>query len=811
MRFRTEWRSVAGRMTLALIAARAFAAADFDHDIRPVLEKRCFSCHSAQTKNSGLALETIEGLLQGGKINGPAVIPGNSLDSPLIRYLRGEKRPAMPIGGEPLAMDQVNSLAKWIDGLQPVQSTSKRRYPWPFIKLEQPPVPSVKANAGMRNAINPIDAFVLAKMEQQGLAPAPPVSKRILLRRLYFDLIGLPPTPADMDRFLSDPRSDAYEREIDRLLEDTRYGERWGRHWLDVVRYADSGGGGLDFPLPHMWRFRDYVIRAFNEDRPYDRIIREQIAGDAYPSFGAEGRVAAGFLRLGVFLEGTKEEMRRDLLNDVVGTTGSVFLGMTVGCARCHDHKFDPIPTRDYYRLEAFFAPVTVRAEPVPFTQNERPAQWEQKDKQWQEVLAKRKEEQERIKAQYLERVKSAMGMTLSSPQDLKDLSRGINEGDLNGALTKGVLFTKQEREVYTRLSRRTDGHGNEAGLFKPMAFTAAELIGAGNSAEPNYPVAPATYVLTGGNPKLKGEEVQPGFLSAVTGNDDRLDLEGVVESRRKTLAEWIASPENPLTARVMVNRIWQHHFGEGLVKTPSDFGKNGSGTVHAELIDWLAAHFIESGWSVKSMHRLMLKSDLYRQSMKNPRAADFAKIDADNRYLWRMNRLRLESEVIRDSMLAVSGQLNPAAGGPGFFPEVDDELLKRASQFWEPSTREEQSRRTIYMLQKRAVSPPMLNVFDGTNMNESCSVRGITTVTPQVFALFNSKFANEQSKAMAERVKREAGTDPAKQIERAYSLVLQRAPTETEKAKNLEFLTKGSLADVCLVLLNLNEFMFLE
>lgn len=690
---------------------------------------------------------------------------------------------------------------------------------WPFTRLEAPAIPAVQDSAWVRN---PIDAFVLSKLEARGIQPAPEVSPRVWLRRLSFDLLGLPPAPDAVDRFLEDSGPDRYRREIDRSLRDSRYGERWGRHWLDLVRYGDTGGGGLDFPLPHMWRYRDYVIRAFNQDRPYDRFIREQIAGDAYEAYGDEGRIGAGFLRLGIFLEGTREEMRRELLNDLVGTTGSVFLGLTMGCARCHDHKFDPIPTRDYYRLEAFFAAVTIRPEAIPFTQYERPSELERRAKAWDEEHKRRQAEREEIGKRFRERVAAALRGTLNGPEDLKDIAKPVGDDEVAAEMERGQLFSKEEAELFRRLNRQSNGADSLPDLYKPMAYTATELIGASNDPEPNYPVPPTTYVLEGGDPKQKTEAVEPGFLAAATGTSDAVDLEGVQFSRRKFLAEWISSPENPLTARVMVNRIWHYHFGEGLVPTPSDFGKNGAGTVHQDLIDWLAVQFIDSGWSVKEIHRLILESSVYRQSLTNPRSDEYAKLDPNNRLLWQRKPIRLESETIRDSVLAVSGQLNPAAGGPGFFPELDDALMLRASTWWIPSAPEERNRRSVYMIQKRAMVHPMLSVFDGTNLNESCSVRGVTTVTPQVFVLFNSQFVHENARALAARVTKEAAAaagdggsgaaaDQVAQVVRAYMLALQRPPTQLELTKSLGFLRERTLSELCLVLLNLNEFVYLE
>jgi mono/diheme cytochrome c family protein len=788
---------------------------NFDTHIKPILAAHCLDCHNREEKSGGLVLGQIPLILKGGPRDGPSIVPGNSRESPLIKRLRGDKKTRMPKDEDPLPEDQIELIAKWIDSLpkhiaseRPISPATEKSISWPFTKLVKPEVPRVKNSDWVRN---PIDAFALARMESHGILPAPPVSKRVLLRRLYFDLIGLPPTPQEMRQFFEDSPSEARADAVNRLLKDSRYGERWGRHWLDLVRYADTGGGGLDFSLPHMWRYRDYVIRAFNQDRPYDRFIREQIAGDAFPIYGAEGRIGAGYLRLGVFVEGTREEIRRDLLNDVVGTTGSVFLGLTVGCARCHDHKFDPIPTRDYYRLEAFFASVTVRAEPVPFTQYESPKKLKQKREVLEKKLAERKTYIEKTKNGFRARIEKTRVLSLSSLQDLKDGSTKVSDGDISREMRRGVLFSKEERQIFKRLNRMQIGADNQTQTFDDKAYTAARLLGAPNSPAPNYPVAPTTFILDGGNPKLKEEAVEPGFLSAATGHAKPVDLTGIQKSRRKYLANWIASSNNPLTARVMVNRIWQHHFGRGLVATPSDFGKNGAGTAHRELIDWLAAEFIESGWSIKAMHRLMLSSNLYRQSTKHPSAVDYEKMDPQVKYLWRMQPLRLEAETIRDSILAVSGTLNLEAGGPGFFPEVADVLLDRADTWWEPSPLEDRNRRSIYMLQKRAMVHPLVRVFDGANVNESCAVRDVTTVTPQVFALFNSEFAHRQSKALAKRIVSEVGDQPESQIKKAFDLAFQRSPTAKEQRQCQAYLKRWPLPNLCLVLLNLNEFVFLE
>lgn len=697
---------------------------------------------------------------------------------------------------------------------------------WPWTQLVEPEVPQVDDRDWSEN---PIDAFVLAKLKEQGFQPAPPAVPRALLRRIHFGLVGLPPSSEAMRQFLQNPSPEEYRRQIDQLLDDDGYGERWGRHWLDLVRYADTQGGALDYSRPHMWRYRDYVIRAFNQDRPYDRFIREQIAADAYPQYGAEGKIGLSLLHQWVPVERTVRQLsRRDFLNDVVGVTGSVFMGVTLSCARCHDHKYDPIPTRDYYRIEAFFAPLEVSAKPLPFTEFELarqdPERWKQKKQEWKDLLEKRKKWQEKTFAEYKERLSRIR--QLSATADVKDLVPPISDTELAIAIGEGILFNEEEVATFRLIRRQTARfvNPNHQDYFEPKAYQAQDS---------SFRYVIATHVLSGGNFRLKQESVDPGYFSAITGTAEALNLEGLSGSVRKLLAQWISSPDNPLTARVIVNRIWQYHFGKGLVVTSSDLGLNGSGTVHPELIDWLAVQFIKSGWSIKEIHRLILTSKVYQQSMNQPLADHFEQIDPTNQYLWVRDPIRLEAEVIRDSVLAVSGQLNREMGGPPFFPEVDDELMRRAPTWWEPSSADERQRRTLYMLQIRSLQNPLIKVFDGANMDKSCPVRGVTSVTPQVFALFNSKFLREQSQFLATRIQDECENDIAMQVNRTYQVALQRDPSEIELKKCTAFLRRedseptagpctesiassgesprGTLTDLCLVLLNSNEFLFLE
>lgn len=811
----------------------------FETKVKPILETHCFSCHNGEFQQSGLVLETAGSILKGGALSGPAIIPGKGELSPLIQYLRGEKQPRMPLSGTPLSEREVETVLKWINQMEVATSNTLEEpvLRWPWTKIQKPAVPKVKNESWVKN---PIDAFILTKLENKGMVPAPNASSRALLRRIYFSLVGMPPTPSEARHFLSNPSPQVYTKKIEELLLRPDYGVRWARHWLDVVRYADTGGESTDDARSHLWRYRDYVVRAFNQDRPYNRFIKEQIAGDAYQNYGNEAKIGTGFLYQWIPVQRDRSpERRRDVLNDVVGTTGSAFLGLSLACARCHDHKYDPIPTLDYYRIEAFFAPMLLNTTPVPFTPfelaHQKPKLWKAKAKTWENLLSTRKIWGDQKKKEFKQRMKAAR---LSLGQhDLKDWALPISDADLSTAMKEGILFTQEEQEMHG-LMRKHGGrfaNPNNPGYFKPMAFTASE-------SPIKYSVN--THVLKGGNYLLKGEEVNPGFLSAITGHSDSVSLEGL-SNRRKVLAEWIASRDNPLTARVMVNRIWQYHFGKGLVVAPSDFGKNGGGTRHPELIDWLAWQFLESGWSIKAIHRLILQSNVYQQSMRNPKNDVYEKMDSNNLYFWRRSPIRLEGEAIRDSILAVSGQLNTLKGGPPFFPKIDPVVLDRARTWWEPSSNEERNRRTLYMLQCRSIQFPLINVFDGPNIQESCPVRGMTTVTPQVFSLLNSDFAHEQSLAMSKRIIHEVGSDQKKQIDRAFWLSFQRFPSQLERKQCLSFLKRlngmpkirenslgktvafsnqkeevkleerkeerGSLSNLCLVLLNMNEFIFLE
>ncbi len=773
----------------------------FRSKIAATLEKQCASCHAGAAPASGLSVGSLDALMKGGK-QGHALMPGRSKESLLIQFVRGERTPKMPIGGG-LSEDTIAKLAAAIDEMQPLAAKPRDEYmEWLLKKPATPKIPEVKRRDWVAN---PIDAFMLSKLEEKGLSPAPPASRRALLRRVYFDLIGLPPSPAEADLFLNDNSPDAYEKLLDRLLADERYGERWARHWLDLVRFAESDGFAIDSERPTAWRYRDYVIRSFNKDKPYDLFVKEQIAGDEIDDKRAAGDdrperlVALGFLRMGTWEADAnfKTQLRLDFINEITATTSSVFLGLTAGCARCHDHKYDPIPTRDYYRMQAFFAATRIDERPAAFLKSEDP---DHSMKKWMQEY----EDEAEAAAADLKRVEEQLKQKYAAAKNLKPGDK--DAADFLKALKdkKDPAFTAEDRRLHGEARDRARRLGDLAPRFRAVAYAASDVV------PPHVPSVADTYVLAGGELAARGEKVEPGFLSCVAGNSDpaKIPFSGGSSGRRRALAEWIAGPDNPLTARVMVNRVWQHHFGEGISRTPSDLGRNGDRPSHPDLLDWLAGQFVENQWSLKKLHKLMLMSNAYRQSTEHPEWKRQGEADPSNRLLWRMNWLRLESEVIRDSILSLSGRLEKSHGGPGVFLNVPADVAEGFEFFkWFPSDEREQRRRTIYTFQRRSVVMPMMEVFDAANMAESCARRNVTTVPPQAFSLMNSEFSNREAGHFAARVIEAAGPDKDKQIDYAFRLALDRPATadERDQARGME------LDRLALVIFNLNEFLYLE
>ncbi|HEX4795625.1 MAG TPA: DUF1549 and DUF1553 domain-containing protein [Humisphaera sp.] len=674
--------------------------------------------------------------------------------------------------------------------------------------LVRPAAPAVKDAGWVRN---PIDSFVLAKLEVAGLHPAPTADKLTLIRRATFDLTGLPPTLAEVDAFVADQSPDAYEKLIDRLLASPHYGEKWGRHWLDLVRYAESNSYERDNPKPNVWRYRDYVIQAFNNDKPYDQFIREQLAGDEIAGASDETRIATGFYRLGIWDDepSDPEQARYDVLDDIVSTTGTVFLGLTVGCARCHDHKIDPFPQKDYYSLVAFFQNVTSfhnggPTDEFPLLGNDQDRtayeqRMQQRDQRRKELTANIKQ----IEADFRQILSGEPAGPVSEEDAVKRIAR-------EGSRVLGAERFGQYRQYKQEL----------AALQRPEAGQAMALCVSESGRR-----APQTFVLMRGNAHVQGDPVEPAFPSICGGGAASIPQQAAnakTTGRRTVLANWIGSKENPLTARVIANRIWQYHFGRGIVRSASDFGMHADQPTHPQLLDWLAGELIANGWHFKALHKLIMTSDAYRMSSK-PDAKELA-ADSQNDLLWRFDMRRLTAEEVRDSILAANGSLNLKMLGPSIYPIVPKEVLagqSRPGNGWGSSTLAEAARRSIYIHVKRSLRLPVLENFDAAETDVSCPVRFTTVQPTQALGLLNSDFINQEAVKLAARLKKEAGDETKDEVALALRLATGRSPVDAEIRRGVELIeslktTDGAsaeiaLKDFCLVVLNLNEFVYLD
>ncbi len=839
------WRLLALCAIVTAFVAQHRGAAVFASDseffkakVAPIFEGKCVMCHGASVQRSGLDLRGEASTLKGGA-RGPAVVPGNAERSLIYRLITHKDEPGMPMGMDRLAESEVAVIAQWINGLTPKVATAGETIPvrepgysitetdrrfWSFIKPARPALPRLKTP---RSARNEIDVFVLSKLEQNGLRPNRAASPRELLRRVYIDLIGLPPSPEETAVFLKNPSEAAYAKVVDRLLASKHYGERWGRHWLDLARYADSGGYEFDYDRPHAWRYRDYVIKSFNEDKPYNRFIIEQLASDQLGGVDVKANPGAliptGYVRSGPTVDNANnEETRMDELDDMVTTTSSVFLGLTVGCARCHDHKYDPIPQRDYYRMQAIFFPFQ-KAEVVMASKDEESAH-KASNKQIDELLRPYRQKIAAIEKPIRQRL---IDEKVNFHVRLAEMSNGFGDKtkeqyreETARRFTRDVNLQSEEIEALLSpedLTARKEIQKEIDKINKTRPKLLSAAMGVTDKEDPEK-----AYLLKRGDWRNKGEEVQPGLPQVLTG-DSKLDP----KNRRRQLGEWIASADNPLTARVAVNRIWQYHFGKGIVKTPSDFGATGDRPSHPELLDWLATEFVKRGWSWKAMHRLILLSNTYRQSsLFNENAA--AK-DPENRLLWRMNPRRLEAEPLRDSILAVSGKLNPEMFGPGIYPRIDPDVVNTGSRpRWPLDAKDDHStwRRSVYIFVKRSVLLPMIEVFDCPATVVSGPVRSVSTVSPQSLALMNNEFVLQQAGFFADRVARSAGPDKRAQVFQAFKIALNRAPNVKEIEWSMSFLNsqaegyvqrkneapeKAALRDFCHAIINLNEFVYID
>jgi hypothetical protein len=780
-------------LLLVVVAALATPAVatelDFARDIQPLLARRCYACHGPDTQEAGLRLDdraaaTAE--LDSGSI---AVVPGDPATSEMLaRITSTDHDLQMPPEGPRLTAAEVTLLERWI------AAGAEWQAHWAFRPLERPPLPPAAAPA-----MNPIDAFIDAGLAARGLPRSPEADKATLLRRATYGVTGLPPTEQEMREFLADESPAAWEKVVDRLLASPRYGEHWGRHWLDLVRYAETNSFERDGVKPHVWRYRDYVIRSFNDDKPYDRFVLEQLAGDELPEPDADSLIATGYYRLGLWDDepADKRQARYDWLDDIVSTTGQVFLGLTINCARCHDHKIDPLPQRDYYALLSFFHNVTPMGDrhlnpafierPLPeagVTPAEAADLARERDRRRAEAKANIKAIDQRIKEH--------------GDQALDDLAR-------------------QDLAGWKQLLAELDA---EAGR-QPKALVVSEY----------GPQAPETFVFARGNPHAEPKpehRVEPAFPGILEPPAPEVTpvASGRSSGRRTALANWITSPTNPLTARVLANRIWQYHFGRGIVRSPNNFGLMGDPPTHEELLDWLATELVAGGWRLKSLHKTILMSRAYRAA--STAVEESLAKDPLNDALWRFDMRRLAAEEIRDSIHVTSGGFNPQMFGPSVYPDLPQAVLatqSRPGEGWGKSAPAEQARRSVYIHVKRSLLTPILADFDLADPDTSCPVRFTTTQPTQALGMMNGDFLHAQARVFAERIRREAGGTNADQTEamvrRAIEVALVRPASDAEVERGVALIDELETKDgvgpgralelYCLMVLNLNEFAYLD
>ena len=853
----------------------------FNHEALPVLKTHCVGCHGGGEPMGGLDLRSLASLLRGSQ-NGPVIVEGSADASILIRKVSAGAMPPPGMGARVDKKD-LDRLRHWVDtstfalradkaGAERETFTEKeappitdedRRY-WAFRKPRKHPEPAVRGRKRLRT---PIDAFVLARLESKGLGFSPDAPKEVLLRRAFFDLIGLPPSPEEIDAFMSDTAPGAYERMIDRLLDSPHYGERWGRYWLDAAGYIDTTGFDNDIPtiqvFEGMWRYRDYVVKALNDDKPYDRFVTEQLAGDelvdwrnagTYSDETVEALVATGYLRTA--FDRTDSDItnlfkeRHDVLFGLMEKVSTSLMGLTLGCARCHSHRYDPIPQRDYYRFFALFTPAY------------NPMDWKQPKFRYLPDVAKPEQEE-------IDRHNAEIQKPLDKlEEELADLRMPYEDMLLDNRLealpeeiradVKEAVRTDEEKltdvqkyllekfgdklevtpEEVTELLEKNEPHRAEQERIKSRIATLEGYRRSYGKIQALWDVGPppATRLLQRGAVESPGPRVKPGFLEILSrpGESDvdrPAQATGETSGYRLALAQWMTSPDHPLTARVAVNRIWQHHFGAGIVATPENFGKLGAQPTHPKLLDWLAVDFMQNGWKMKRLHRLIMTSTVYRQSSRQTDEAYAAAKASDplNKLLWRMNMRRLEAEAVRDSVIAVSGRLDPTVGGSAILIEHDSSGLQSIDR--NDPTPNADRRRSLYVLARRNYPLNFLEVFDYPLMQTNCN-RRINSATPlQSLTLMNDEFVLQHAEHIKNRVNDLSGTATASiegKIESAYRLALARKPNAMEMAISRDHLTKQrdlyrksnfaddkasgkALASLCQMLLASNEFLYVE
>ena len=828
--------------TLGVLPVSAATAADpasnpehvafYEKEVLPLLKANCLKCHGDDPKKikAGFALTSRATILKGGD-TGPAVELGKveeSLIVKAVRYKNEESGYNMPPAGK-LTDAQIAVIVKWVtlglpfpgegaagtDAVVAEKPKGADKSYWAFKPVVRPATPAAKNAAWVKT---PIDAFVLSKLEAKGLAPVAPADARALVRRMTYDLTGLPPTPVEVAEFEAAAgrnRESAVTQLIDRLLASPAYGEKWGRNWLDVVRFAETNGYERDDPRPFAYRYRDYVIRSLNADKPYDRFLKEQLAGDEMPRVGddADPVIATGFYRLGVWDDepADKALALHDGLDDLVTTVGQGVLGMSLNCARCHDHKGDFFPQEDYYKLVAFFrdiGPMDNNRDPNSST-NVSDVSPRDRRKVYEVELKARSVKIDALKERM--RPVEDEAIKLLEPKD----QLAVQDGHRDEIVRKvpGVL-TGDAKAAYLKLRGELDA-------LKKLPEAARDLALSVNHPNVN---PPETNLLIRGNPGSKGKVVTPGFPEVFGVPDPVVKATADKAGRRTALAEWVASPSNPMTARVMMNRVWHNHFGKGIVPTPNDFGKFGEKPTNPELLDYLASEFVARGWSLKAMHRLILSSSVYQLSATA--RPENLKVDPANTLRWRFDMRRLSSEEVRDSILTVSGKLDRTMYGPSVYPKIPKDVLAGQSvpgQGWHYDARnpDASNRRSIYVHVKRNLQVPILAIHDQADPDTTCPVRYTTTVPTQALGLLNGEFANEQAATFAKHMASEAPGDLGKQVTAALRLTAGRVPTAAEVARDVDFVRtlqkRHALDDAtaftryALLLLNTNEFVYVD
>ena len=760
----------------------------FESRIRPILANNCYQCHTG-ANSGGLRVDSREALLKGGH-SGPSVVPGSPGSSLLIQATNHtHSRLKMP-PADKLEPADIADLSRWVEAGAPwpksdppptpsvssadkYQITPQQRAFWAFRPIRNPAPPPARAKAWQTN---PIDAFILEKLDEKKLAPSPRASKLTLIRRASFDLTGLPPTPQEVDSFLADKSSTAFAKLVDRLLVSPRYGERWGRHWLDVVRYSDTAGDASDYPIPQAHLYRDYVIDAFNNDKPYNQFVREQLAGDLLPADSEPQKwqqlIATGYLANARRFNVNPLQFSHLTIDDTIDNFGKTFLGLSIACARCHDHKFDPIPNRDYFALYGIF-----QSTKYPFPGSE-------KNHRPQGLIPRHPDEVNTVLKPYLDELYKITGRLGKVEGEKRSFVEGVTPNRTMAGILAEIKELEGKRDPLLARAPKVD-----------MAY--AVVDGSPGNAR----------IQRRGEPKDLGEEVPRGFL-AIVSSQPTPPLQG---SGRLELADWVVDPVNPLPARVMVNRLWQHHFGKGLAHSPSDFGKRGNPPTHPELLDYLATRFVQSGWSIKAMHRLLMLSETYQQaSTENPANQE---IDAANDFLWRYSRRRLDAESYRDTLLMTSGQLEFGPPGPHPFPHMGTWQFMQHGPF---SAVYESKRRSVYVMNQRIQRHPYFSLFDGADAAISTAQRPLTITPIQALFSMNSELTADAASLWAKALQAAYATDPLR-LQAAYRTALGRTATAEEISRAGRYLAEARklggapLTSFLHALLSSNEFLFVE